>query len=94
MVDQYTILIQAVKFGYKRYGAKGAVAAAVTAGGGYVVATKVVPKVTDVDKEQVDEIYEKYSDDEELGEILGQEFEKRFSNFFDDDDKGAAAATD
>lgn len=92
MVDQYAIVIEAVKFGYKRYGAKGAVAAAVTAGGGYVIATKVVPRVTDVDEEQVDEIYEKYSDDEELGDILGEEFEKRFGDYFGSG--GASATTD
>lgn len=81
MVDTTTIVIAAVKFGYKRYGAKGAVAAAIAVGASYVVIKRIVPRYTDIDEEQVDEVYEKVADDEEVTDILGEEFSTRFGDY-------------
>lgn len=96
MVDSVTIVVEAVKFGYKRYGPKGAVAAAVAVGASYALIVKVVPRYTSVDEEQVEEMYGKISDDSEVGEMLGEEFFDRFEEYFDSDSDRAAgtAATD
>lgn len=93
MVDGITVVIKAVKFGYKRHGPKGAVAAAIAVGASYVVIARIVPKFTNVNEDRIDEIYEKVSDDNELANILGEEFTKRFGDYFDDDDGMAGAAT-
>jgi hypothetical protein len=83
MVDSATVVIQAVKFGYKRYGAKGAIAAAVAVGASYVVIQKVIPRYTDIDEERVDDVYERATKDDELGNILGEEFDKKFGEYLE-----------
>lgn len=85
MVDSVTIVIQAVKFGYDRYGAKGAVAAAVAVGASYVVIKRVIPRYTDIDEERVDDVYERATKDDELSEILGEEFDNKFGEYLEDD---------
>jgi hypothetical protein len=90
MVDVMSVVIPAVKFGYNRYGPKGAVAAAIAVGGSHLVIKSVIPKYTDIEQERVDEIYSRLTDDGELGDILGKEFVKRFGNYFDED--GGAAS--
>lgn len=84
MESTAAIVIPAIKFGHKRYGAKGAVAAAVAVGASHVIVTRVVPRYTDVDEARIDEIFAKVSDDEELASILGEEFVERFGGYFDE----------
>jgi hypothetical protein len=74
MVDTATVLVQSVRFGYKRYGPKGAVAAAVAAGASYVAIKRVVPRYTDVDEQRVEELYDRVSE-EGVARTLGKEFE-------------------
>jgi len=74
MVDTVGVLVQAVRFGYKRYGPKGAVAAAVAAGASYVVIKRVVPRYTNVGEERVEELYEQVTE-EGAARTLGREFE-------------------
>jgi len=62
-MDTATVLVEAVQFGYKRYGPKGAVAAAVAAGASYVVIKRAVPRYTDVDEERVEELYDRVSEE-------------------------------
>jgi hypothetical protein len=62
-MDTSTVLVQAVQFGYKRYGPKGAVAAAVAAGASYVAIKRVLPRYTDVDEERVEELYDQVSEE-------------------------------
>lgn len=83
MVDTTAVVIPAIKFAYKRYGAKGAVAAAIAVGATHAVITRVVPEFTDIDEEQVDNIYERIIEDDELADILGEEFNKRFGEYLD-----------
>lgn len=85
MVDSITVVISAVKFGYNRYGARGAVASAVAVGASTVIIKKVVPRYTSVEEERVDEIYERITEDNELAEILGEEFNQRFGDYLEDD---------
>lgn len=84
MVDSTTVIIQAVKFGYDRYGAKGAIAAAAAVGVSYVGIKKVVPRYTSVEEERIEEVYQRITEDDELGEILGEEFHQRFGEYLDD----------
>jgi putative heme iron utilization protein len=89
MVDTINVVIQAVTFGYRRAGPKGAVAAAVAVGASHLVIKRVVPRYTSVDEERVDEIYETVSDEGEFLDILGEEFTKRFGDYFDGGSAGA-----
>ncbi len=83
MVDTVTIVIQAVMFGYDKYGLKGAVAAAVAVGASYVLIMRIIPRVTDVDEEEVEAMYDRINEDDELTDILGEEFNKRFGKYLE-----------
>jgi len=78
-MDTSTVLVQAVQFGYKRYGPKGAVAAAVAAGASYVVIKRVIPRYTSVDEDRVEELYDQISD-EGVPRALGRTVEKLASS--------------
>ena len=80
MVDNASIIIQAVKFGYARYGARGAVAAAIAVGASYFVIKRVVPRYTGIDEKQVEKVYYQTTDDNKLTEILGEEFDQKFGD--------------
>jgi hypothetical protein len=62
-METSAVLVKAVQFGYKRYGPKGAVAAAVAAGASYVVIMRVIPRYTDVSEERVAELYDDVSEE-------------------------------
>jgi hypothetical protein len=78
-MDTSTVLVQAVRFGYKRYGPKGAVAAAVAAGASYVVIMRVIPRYTDVDEDRVAELYDQVSE-EGVSRTLGKGIETFLSS--------------
>ncbi|NIB99891.1 hypothetical protein [Halobacterium sp. R2-5] len=79
MVGVSTIVVNAVKFGYDRYGPRGAVAAAVALGASYVVIRKVVPIFADISEERIEELHTRATEDE-LADMLGEAFAERFGD--------------
>ncbi len=80
MVGVSTIVVNAVKFGYDRYGPQGAVAAAVALGASYVVIRKVVPIFADISEERIEELHTRATEDDELADMLGEAFAERFGD--------------
>ena len=78
-MDTAAVLVQAAQFGYRRYGPKGAVAAGVAVGASYVAITRVVPVVTGLNEQQVEELYEQVSD-EGVSRTLGRGVEAYLSS--------------
>lgn len=76
MVDIPTIVTSAVELGYRQYGIKGAVVAGVVVGGGTLGIKKAVSRFTDTGEERIDELIQRVEDDEELDEIIEEEFSK------------------
>jgi len=78
MVDVSTVVVSAVKFGYDRYGPKGAVGAAVAMGASYVVVKKVVPIFADISEERIEELHTRATEEDELVDMLGDAFTEKF----------------
>lgn len=93
MADPTLIVIEAVKFGYREAGPKGAVAAAVAVGASYAIVVRILSRYTDLDEKQIDEIYEKISNDDEIVDILGEEFFEQFKDYFDTNGMSGASTT-
>jgi len=78
-MDGSTALVQAVQFGYKRYGPKGAVAAGLAVGASYVALRRVVPRYTDMDEKRVEELYDQVTE-ESVSRTLGRGVEACLSS--------------
>lgn len=89
MVDASTVVIMAVKIGYKKAGLKGAFIAGIASGASILAVLTIVRNYTDVDDEVLAEKLEKISDDDELIDMMGGEFGKRIGDLiqrFSEDD--------
>ncbi|QLG26500.1 hypothetical protein HUG10_02620 [Halorarum halophilum] len=74
MVELSILVFKGAKLGYDRYGLKGAVAGGIVAGGSILLVREAVSRFTEVDDDRIDEMAERIQDDEELADIVGEEF--------------------
>ncbi|WP_224333525.1 hypothetical protein [Haloprofundus halobius] len=74
MVDASVVVVQAIKVGYKTGGIRGAVVAGILAGGSVLAVVQVLRRYTDVEEEKLATKLDNLADDDELADILGNEF--------------------
>lgn len=74
MVELSVLVFKGAKLGYDRYGLKGAVAGGIVAGGSILLVREAVSRFTEVDDARIDEMAERIQNDEELADIVGEEF--------------------
>lgn len=74
MVELSILVFKGAKLGYDKYGLRGAVAGAIVAGGSILLVREAVSRFTEVDDARIDEIAERIQDDEQLEDIVGEEF--------------------
>lgn len=74
MVEISIIAVKGAKLGYDKYGLKGAVAGGVVAGGSVLLVREAVSRFTEIDDGRIDEVAERIRDDEELENVVVEEF--------------------
>jgi hypothetical protein len=96
MVDATSVIIMAVKIGFKKGGLKGALLAGLASGASVLTILAIIRNYTDIEEEALDQKLEKISDDDEFLRMLSDEFGRRISDilrrFSDGDDSMSSAA--